>query len=639
MRVRSISFENWLCYAGEHKLDLAAKAYAVLAHDIRNSESSNWRGKTGFLEAIRFALSGWHRHRLDDAWITNGEKQGGVVLTLEDGTTISRMRKRGKATQLTVSGAKKEDAQRAIDELIGLTERDFLATCYFEQGQMSRFITQEASHRTETVSAWFQLEPLLAVEEIHKTKLSELTWSATTLRQSLEATDDLERSELAGFESFEALVDERAKMTKKLEEVREELATARKKLQDNRAAIANDLKREEYDRIVEEGTKLREMVDKIDQDDVAKRREKAEDAVRQAAGIRVAASNDLEQKRKAVSGHFDGRCPVANIPCPAKKEITKHCTDNQEIYSAAQLKFREAHDAESKVTQVRTKADADFQALERANERLRVLRERGNVLLGEIDDDLDSGDETLTQDTIDKLLVRSNDLFAKLAVYERSIAAIEKARGERLRLAQQLSAIEVAITTEREAKAIVGRNGAQRRIAEASLTQIEKGANQMLQDCAIDLQVAVQWSREGTTIASACEECGHPFPKTQRVKHCERCSAPRGMNIINKLNIELSNVSGAAKDLAGAAFQLSASRWMRTHRKARWSVAVLDEPFGQLDVANRKAFSQHLAALLRSRYGFEQSFTVAHHSAVLDALPGRIEIESDGKRSTIKVVA
>jgi len=67
---------------------------------------------------------------------------------------------------------------------------------------------------------------------------------------------------------------------------------------------------------------------------------------------------------------------------------------------------------------------------------------------------------------------------------------------------------------------------------------------------------------------------------------------------------------------------------------------MLDEPFGQMDAANRRAFAGHLPAILRQS-GFGQAFVIAHHSSVLDALPGRIEIESDGnganRTSTVRV--
>lgn len=637
MRLKSLTFENWLCFAGRHELQLDAKAYAIVARHVRNVRRSNWLGKSGTAEALRFLITGWHRHRTEDEWITDGEKAGGVHAVFEDGTTVSRTRKRGQSTRLSVSGATQELAQQRIYELLGLTEQDFLATSFFEQGKMSRFITQEASDRTAIVIGWFRLDPLIAAEEIHKNQLAKLTWSATTTREQLHATDEMERAELAGFENFDQLVETKTKLTGDIKKMRETLASAKTLIEQAQLIATNEERKKQFEEICKRGIEMKELIDGVDIEEVQARRERAQDELNQITGERGAAQKDLVQKRQLATGTFGGTCPIANIPCPAKNDINKRRTQNEKLAESAQGVLDGLTKRETEARKKFTNADASMQSYERVVSQMDALRDQGIALKDQIDDDLIASTKDIPKD-IDRLNTKLQDSIAKLAVYERSIAAIEKSRGERLRLAQLLSGLESAITTEREAKAIVGRNGAQRRIAEDGLKEIEDGANTMLSESGIDLRVAMRWSREGTQLASACEECGHPFPKTAKAKICERCEAPRGMNIINKLEPVLSNTSGAAKDLAGVAFQLSASAWMRQHRGSRWSVALLDEPFGQLDEENRKALSTHLATLLRSRYGFEQSFTIAHHTGVLDALPGRIEIVGDGTHSTIKVV-
>jgi len=640
MRIKTIAFENWQCFAGKHALDLEAKPYAIVAHHVRNKERSNWLGKTSVLEAIYFALFGEHRHRYEDDWITHGEKQGGVTLVLEDGTSITRSRRRGSSTQLKLEGqgiATRDDAQAWIESILGLTKRDFVATSYFEQGQMARFVTQDAGERTKMVTGWFRLEPLQEAEALHKEALATLAWNATVFRQQLAATDDLERAELSGFESLDALMAARDDLKMKLDATRVDLTKLRAADEQARKAVIKQVHRENYEKVVAEGQKLKEEWEKLDADELQKARDKAHDKLKLVTGERIASARDVDQKRRLVTGSFDGTCPVALIQCPAKDRINSRQEQNQQLLDTAVASLEKMLPAERQANKEFTAADAQLQAFKRLESRLEDLRTQATELLEKLDDEEDTPTQRY-EEMIHKLVARVQDSTAKLAVFERSIAAIEKARGERLRIAEELSKTESGMHVEREARLIFGKNGAQKRVAETSLKEIEQGANAMLAECAIDLSVAVQWSYEGKDLASACDECGHPFPKSARAKHCERCEAPRGQNQINRLEVVLSNQSGAAKDLAGAAFQLAASAWMRANRAARWSVALLDEPFGQLDPANRRSFSQHLATLLRSRYGFQQSFTVAHHSAVLDALPGRIEIEGDGKTSFIKMV-
>jgi DNA repair exonuclease SbcCD ATPase subunit len=122
------------------------------------------------------------------------------------------------------------------------------------------------------------------------------------------------------------------------------------------------------------------------------------------------------------------------------------------------------------------------------------------------------------------------------------------------------------------------------------------------------------------------------------VKQCGRCGTERGPLLVNKLYLVLSDRSGAAEDLAGAAIQLAASAWLRRERASGWGSALIDEPFGALDASNRRAFAVHLTVMLR-RYGFEQSFIVSHSADTVGMLPGRIVVDNVGGRATVRVVA
>jgi ABC-type polar amino acid transport system ATPase subunit len=182
---------------------------------------------------------------------------------------------------------------------------------------------------------------------------------------------------------------------------------------------------------------------------------------------------------------------------------------------------------------------------------------------------------------------------------------------------------------------ILGRGGAQRRIATRNLATIETVANGILSRAGVDLKVSIEYGRELQEIATVCG-CGKAFPRTATARVCEQCGATRGKKRDEKLYITTSAKSGATEDLAGVAIQLAAARWRRAATGGSWSVVALDEPFGALDAHNRLAMSRTLAALASD--GFEQAFVVAHSSDVLEALPHRILITGDGKWSKVEVV-
>jgi ABC-type nitrate/sulfonate/bicarbonate transport system ATPase subunit len=109
------------------------------------------------------------------------------------------------------------------------------------------------------------------------------------------------------------------------------------------------------------------------------------------------------------------------------------------------------------------------------------------------------------------------------------------------------------------------------------------------------------------------------------------------VKLIDRPHVQLSDVSGAARSLGGVALQLAACRWLLRERMSSWSTVVVDEPYGDLDPRHRRALSGHLVGLLRS--GFMQSFVISHSPDTTNALPGRIEIVSDGGRAMARVVA
>jgi hypothetical protein len=198
--------------------------------------------------------------------------------------------------------------------------------------------------------------------------------------------------------------------------------------------------------------------------------------------------------------------------------------------------------------------------------------------------------------------------------------------------------LERTIRLHQEAIAVVGRQGAQKEVAEQVLGDVQNGANRLLQNAGIDLTVEVSWARDGKGLATHCEACGSSYPKTLSQKTCGICGAVRGPKLIEKLMIIPSDRSGAADDIAGLSFQLAASSWLRSKRSAAWAVACIDEPFGQLDRANSRALSAHLHSMIRSSFAFEQGFLVAHDAAVMEALPSRVQIVGSTNGSTLRVI-
>lgn len=644
MRIASVTLHNWMCFAGQQTINLDNKAYAVIAQRPDDPERSNWSGKTAFLEAMRFALTGWlNKDRGPGAksWITDGEKEGGVTVVLDDGTTITRHRKRSTTVTLSLPETKHEsiqlkgdEAQAAIDRIIGLDANDFPVTCYFQQRQMARFILDEPSERMAYVSAWLRLEALEESEGEMSSKVSALISEIDPLRLRMSV---LETEVQRAAPTAEELTD----MSAQRIAIEAELTAVRKKYaQFTESQQAQDTIRR-FDALVAEGRTLKAEIDAVDTRALEVAYDAAESVLKAVEAEIAVTAEDMRAKRDR--GHdFDGKCPVIDSPCPARDHVNACSKERTQLFNVA-IKTNQVAKAKLEAAQAAERAARQqLQAQQRRIERIDNIRDQAKRLQPayiELKKLPPPPDREEIEQEAKEVQQRLQSVVEKETAVKMAIDVVKRHVAEHERIEAQLVGLEKQLAVYREAAAIFGKQGAQRRVAETALAEIEQAANESLAECGIDLKVEIQWAREGSQIAKTCDSCGKPFPTSARIKTCDRCGAARGPNYVNKLEVVLSDRSGAAEDLAGATIQLAASNWLRSDRDSQWSTAFIDEPFGQLDASNRRVFAAHLATLLGSRYSFSQSFVIAHHSSVLDALPGRILIENDGKHSKIRVVS
>lgn len=656
MIIKSLRIKNFGPYRGDHTIELDRKVYAILAKRISDPESSNWAGKSMLLESIVYALEGTHRHRYDEDLISRGEAALDTELVFDEGSRILRSKLKGKRTSLYFFPAGgdptkpliQDEAQLAIARFVGLSPDDFRATCYFEQKRMARFITTEPAKRMDMVSAWFRLEPLENCETAVHRMASSLEDTNKKLDGHLAALDqrkeDLARS--LGWTEKDGL---REAIDRAITNLDAEIETRKgivggleDRLQKNAELLAARGRVQDYQNVVAEGKKAREEFDKIKLPVLQRAWEASNEHFVKVSGELEVLGKDLRQKRQAAKGLFDGHCPISDIECPAKVAINTPRARNNELAEEAQ----KAYDAKAGGVQaagiMERKCREGLEDARRMEQRLQMLREQAKKMADQARAAQAGGEPVDPVALRQDLEKERGDMMDAKGKVERLRAwgkELDDAVITRKTLYEKKAEIAGQLGIFREAAVIFGKRGAQRRVAEGALQQIQDDANEMLRESGASLTIEARWSREGKGLAKACEACGNPFPASAKVKHCERCGAARGPSLENKLDIIMSDWSGAAEDLAGAGIQLAASRWLREERGTSWSTALLDEPFGALDAAHRKGFAAHLTAMLSGRYGFEQAFVVAHHSSVLDALPGRIEIVSDGKWSVPRVVS
>jgi DNA repair exonuclease SbcCD ATPase subunit len=645
--IARIEIVNFKCFP-EVVLDLQPTVYAIAARHANDPGRSNWSGKSALVGAIRFALYGSHDAEMDDQWITDGAKEGVVKLTFDDGSRIARSRKRGRSTQLeyyaaaSAPVAKQNEAQILIDRAMGIGEIDFLATCFFEQKQMSRFITATPADRLEAIRSWFQLEKLETCEANARDGATAILTTIGIVQQHMANSVNLIRMHLGADLTLADLESRVPQLQQSIVACKAELPKLQEEFEGIQHAARAQTLLDEGSAIAEEGKLLvaaRTATSEADLD-------RATRELDSASGLKAQAKRDHDAKRLLAKGAFDGRCPIAEIECPVRAKINADRENGRALEKAAQEIAGKAIAAYEIKRCEYERVNAKYRAGLQREARITALRERVASIKKQRAIEIALSHQGHIDEAREKILKMQNvlaDTSAALISLQRSITFVVSAQTDVSKFEVQLIDLQKKLDLAREVIVVFGKQGAQRRVAEVALARIEEGANEMLRACAIELRVDLRWSREGSGLAKTCDACGAPFPATRTVKECERCHTARGPNLVNKLEVVRSNKSGAADDLAGAAIQLTASAWLRAARDAEWSVAVLDEPLGALDETNRRSFGAHLATMLRGHHGFAQAFVIAHSPDTLNSLPGRIEIVSSGEgpdaRSTARVIA
>lgn len=647
MHVTRIRLVNWMRFGSEHTIAVGPSVYAVSARRDGEPRRSNWTGKTSLLEAVRFALFGVHRHDREDGWITDGAPGGLVRIELSNGMSIERARKRGKKTTLVLQygdgrAATGDAAAELIVETIGLSLTDFDATCWAGQKELSRLITARPSDRFELIAEWFRLDALQASAEevanaLRANALESVGLDAEAAKH--EAVLDsvirwwTEGNETPTRETLPAVIAEGIAALEKEIAVRAavptvqpaEVEVVREKVR--AAVLLNDVRAE--------GRKLSEEIETHGATEAALEEAKA----RYEKLARVFGGAVLTAKTCAAAARdeFSGVCPVAGIACPAKDAINADRVELKRRADEAQAALDVAATAERE-------AKMTLDAATARDMRLRLLVQRRDGLRVEARK-LMAAAEGADRERLRELETVQIEAERQAEFRGGAEHALRMARGKQAEVETALAGL-AGIAEKRKAHAaeramltaalsIFSKQGAQRRVAEQALEEIEAEANAILREANIELVIGIRWSREGAGLATACGVCGSAFPAGASKRPCATCGAERGPKVIQKLDVTLSDRSGAAEDLAGAALQLAAAAWLRRTRGAAWAVAFLDEPFGALDESNRTAFAAHLRAMLLGRAGFEQAFVVAHHLDVLEGLPDELVIRGGPTTSSV----
>jgi DNA repair exonuclease SbcCD ATPase subunit len=382
----------------------------------------------------------------------------------------------------------------------------------------------------------------------------------------------------------------------------------------------------------------KEIAARLKVDDLAEEISKLEQE-KGAVGARLA---EVQKENRRLSGSrpFDGRCPVMRDTCPVGLDVSARCASDVALHEAVSVEFEATSGRYANLSDKLSRLSVRQQDREQNARQLEGLRAKRDALIAEgvsLTMQAPPGLDVISSKK-HALARRERDLLEARIAHARDLETTRKAEIGMREIDAVIEKARAEIEVLQAVAQVFGRNGAQKVAAKSILSEIEGGANDAIAECGIDLSVELTWGEQGEGLAKECSKCGAAFPTSAKVKECARCGNERGANMMQRLDVRLSERSGAAEDIAGMAVQLAASGWLRRTRGATWDTAMIDEPFAQLDAYHRKSLAKHFSSMLSGRYGFRQAIVIAHHPEVTFAFPGRIEIEWANDCASLRVV-
>ncbi len=381
---------NWQCFRGEHALDLQRGVYAVVAAEVKNSERSNWLGKSAFIALIRWVLDGAKPKgfaSLDDL-ISHGEQEVGGDLELSNGVFISRNKRRGQSTQLKVIvpaegfdgfdvELAQEEAQAEIWRRVGMPDmQHLLRTAWAEQDQMPTLLTLGSTELTEMFGEWLGLQKLEAAQLSAGKQLTVLEVERTAVEQRVRDVKEALRDAPDEAQLLARIAEEEdrhAQWQKQADAAKQRVLQLQ--CWEQRQALVNQV-----DRIKQESLAKQASLGLLGiGQDLAGLRETVEELKRESALADAAARTALS----LVQDKFSGECPVNGRACPVAGEINAQSEPlrvrNEAALHTSRAKLSQLREAQTELVRLsseehkRETLRAGIQSLETQRSRLEQM--------------------------------------------------------------------------------------------------------------------------------------------------------------------------------------------------------------------------------------------------------------------------
>jgi len=635
MTINSASLENWMPFADKQSIGNIPQGLVGVVGTYEGQDGrSNRAGKSAFFDAIRYAMFGECRAvKSIDELAFGGRSKMEVELAIQFGDEVVPVRRSysGGKSDIRVRKAsmKVKEANDEIEKLLGMTESDFVRTCFVRQGDLEGILTQQSAQLKADIIRWRGLDVWPSLDASVQSDESKILKAI----KEEEIRDKVAREAIAKGLPEDSLIEQYQQALDSAIEKNSRISSAKERLKGLHAQgeLASQVEKakqwvEQKDVLVEQRKAI--MVGLEDLEKVQKKL---------MADESVLAQTYKECKERGRTG-FNGVCPIDEMVCPRKDEIND---DMGKAKKKADSVKKKLDDASSKVNETKKDVNGMIIKLDKAKSNLSTV-ERAEELIAKYDgtteDEIEKAMEEISEEVKSSLIdtkaiqYKLAELMAASKAYENAVEALHESN-------DKLKELQAEAKTLRYLRFMFGKNGIASMMIEDALEEIEGQVNLFLEELGTDHRLKFDSERELKRMSRTCYECGFVYDESSKEKFCADCGSARvkersdelrPMIIEGNRKQSFEMDSGAGRALVALATRATMSKFLGA------SVLFLDEVSSSLDGYHQEMLIKLFHKL--PSMGFNQVFVISHQKEVADAMASQIvvtRIQEEG-RSTIQ---
>jgi DNA repair exonuclease SbcCD ATPase subunit len=649
------------------KVDFRGKdIIGIIAQNMENKKRANHQGKTSTIEAILWCLTGYSRATRDVDLISYGAEFCKVTTCLIDKDNNKHIITRGrdkKNTGSLICGTVDDmsAAQKAVYDILGMTESDFRTVFYFQQQEIHSFMLLAPDKKKAMLMEWLkndhwkdkEAKVLKDIRDL-KDQIKELQIDLSSKQKNLGDEQSLQDEYGLKTSKIDLLKKTRDGLSRKLTELRlkpnlspEDVKQLQKK-KHHAVSSLHDLGEE-----ISDEQRLRDALKSFEDDlavcpdwrDKLEKRKSKVSLLAQSLADSNSEMKIINQKLDTFRKHGKGVCPLIMEPCdritptPEKLEELRSLADTGDKAVVACHEAIKKNNLEIKKLEAYQVAENHIEKYKRRIAELETKKGEHERLVKEIksfNEQLKSYNPDLTSQ-IEELEAEHSDVDDQIQTLSRGLGglksrldAIEVVREESVQINEKLLSLTQDLNDLQYVSFMFGKKGIPSLEIENCFQEIEDNVNFILGQMNNEYTVSFKPDRELTAWEEHCVACGHTFAKGTKKPECPACGTERFKKrkdelrvviVENDKEISFDMASGGLKTIVSLAVRAALSMLIRRHNNSNFSVLFLDEIDSALDEAYRETLMDLVSRVFVQKLGFDQIFWISHNKSISQSVP------------------